>query len=195
MNRQRSLQPMVCLVLVALLLVGCGGGQVQPASTPTPVPQAPMARLDGQRALFVLPDRFSANEYTIPRNILEELGVSVTVASWSPDPVLGSTGDKVQPEVLLGDVRTSDYDAIVFVGGQGVKPGDPEAQRIAQEAVAEGKVVAAICAARAILTRAGVIEGQELPIASAQRDGLIIRATGPIKSREFGEMIAAALGE
>jgi putative intracellular protease/amidase len=154
-----------------------------------------VTRLDGQRALFVLPDRFSANEYNIPRDILEGLGAAVTVASWSSDPVLGSTGDQVQPEVLLGDVHTGDYDAIVFVGGQGVKPGDPQAQRIAQEAVAEGKVVAAICAAQAILTRAGVTEGQELPAASVERDGLIIRATGPIKSREFGEMIAAALGE
>jgi putative intracellular protease/amidase len=154
-----------------------------------------VTRLDGQRALFVLPDRFSANEYSIPRDILEGLGVAVTVAAWSPDPVLGSTGDQVRPEVLLGNVQTGDYDAIVFVGGQGVKPGDPEAQRIARDAVAEGKVVAAICAAQAILTRAGVTEGQELPAASIERDGLIIRATGPIKSREFGEMIAAALGE
>jgi putative intracellular protease/amidase len=154
-----------------------------------------MTRLDGQQALFVLPDRFSGSEYDLPRDILEGLGVVVTVASWSSDPVLGSTGDKVQPEVLLGDVHTSDYDAIVFVGGEGVKSGDPEAQRIAQEAVAEGKVVAAICAAQAILTRAGVIEDKGVAADSVERDGLIIRASGPLQSREFGEMIAAALSE
>jgi hypothetical protein len=195
MNHQQSLRAMACLGLVALLLVGCSGGQVQPTATSTTAPQTPMERLDGQRALFVLPDRFSDSEYSIPRDILEGLGVVVTVASWSSNPVMGSGGNEVRPEVLLGDVHAGDYDAIVFVGGQGVRSGDPEAQRIAQEAAAKGRVVAAICAAQAILTRAGVVEGNRVNPVSVERDGLIIRARGPLQSREFGETIAAALGK
>ncbi len=52
------------------------GLQVEPLATPTPVPPVPtpMARIDGQRALFVIPDRFSVVEYRLPRTILEELG-------------------------------------------------------------------------------------------------------------------------
>jgi protease I len=154
-----------------------------------------MARLDGQRALFVVPDRFSEVEYDIPRRLLEELGVVVTVASWTADAVTGSRGDAVQPEVLLGDVNAGDYDAIVFIGGSGVQTGDPDTQRIVQEAVAESKVVAAICAAQGILTRAGLLENERPGGVYVVRDGDIIAASGPIKAREFGETIAAALGE
>ena len=46
MNRQQLLQQMTCLVLTALLLIGCGGMQVEPTSTPIPIPatQTPTAR-------------------------------------------------------------------------------------------------------------------------------------------------------
>ena len=114
-----------------------------------------MTRLDGKRALFVIYERFEENEYGIPRTILEDLGVVVTVGSLSSDVVKGHKGTEVQPDVLLGDVRGGDYDAIVFVGGYRYKVDDPEAQRIAQEAVAEGKVVAAICIAPITLAKAG----------------------------------------
>jgi protease I len=109
-------------------------------------------------------------------------------------------------------VRAGDYDAIVFVGGSGYKVDDPEGQRIAQEAVAEGKVVAAICVAPISLAKAGVVEGKRVTAStqwnvlekagatvvtdgSVVRDGLIITANGPGGARKFGEAIAAALRE
>jgi protease I len=231
MNRQQLLLQMVCLGLVALLLVGCGGAQVEPTAMPTPIPSTPtatvtpvpptptsipltpvpMTRLDGKRALFVIYERFEDNEYGIPRAILEDLGVAVTVAALSSDVMKGYEGTEVQPDVLLGDVRGGDYDAIVFVGGAEYKLDDPEGQRIAQEAVAEGKVVAAICIAPITLARAGVVEGKRVTAAalpkeleragatftgaSVERDGLIITANSPGGARKFGEAIAAALGE
>jgi len=217
-NRQQLLQQMVCLGLVALLLVGCGGVQVEPTARPTPAPPTPTAkptlvtRPDAKRALFVIYARFEETEYGIPRAILEDQGVAVTVASLSSDVVKGDKGTEVQPDVLLGDVRAGDYDAIVFVGGSGYKVDDPEGQRIAQEAVAEGKVVAAICIAPITLAKAGVLEGKRVTAStqwnvlekagatvvtkgSVVRDGLIITANGPGGAREFGEAIAAALGE
>lgn len=221
MNRQQLLQQMACLGLVALLLVGCGGVQVEPTATVTPVPPTPtpipptptpMTRLDGKRALFVIYDGFEDNEYGIPRAILEDLGAIVTVASLSSDVVTGVNRTEVQPDVLLGDVRGGDYDAIVFVGGLRYKRDDPEAQGIAQEAIAEGKVVAAICIAPITLAKAGVLEGKRVTAArsielklekvgaiftgvSVERDGLIITAKGPLDAHQFGEAIAAALGE
>ena len=171
-----------------------------------------MERLDGKRALFVIYDRFEEDEYGIPRAILEDLGVVVIVASLSSDVVKGYDGSiEVQPDVLLGDARGGDYDAIVFVGGMGYEVDDPEAQRIAREAVAAGKVVAAICIAPITLARAGVVEGkrmtvamfpQELEKAGAiytgagfEHDGLIITANSPGGSRRVGEAIATVLGE
>ena len=172
-----------------------------------------MKRLDGKRALFVIYDRFQEDEYGIPRAILGDLGAIVTVATLSSDVVKGHRGTEVQPDVLLGDVRGGEYDAIVFVGGWYYPVDDPEAQRIAREAVTEGKVVAATCIAAWTLANAGVVEGKRVTAAArelarelekagaivtgagVEHDGLIITASGPGDSRAFGEAIAAALGE
>ena len=229
MNRRHLPQPIACLGLVALLLVGCAGAQVEatatpspvpPTATPTPVPgtptptpptPTPMKRLDGNRALFVIYDRFHEGEYGIPRVILEDLGVVIIVASPSSDVVKGLDGNEVQPDIPLGDVRGDDYDAILFVGGKGYEVDDPEAQRIAREAAAAGKVMAAICVAPITLARAGVVEGKRMTVAiypheleeagaiytgaGFERDGLIITANSPGGSRRVGEAIATALGE
>jgi len=197
MNRRRLHQQMVCLGLVALLLIGCSGAQA--------------TRPDSKRALFVVYERFEESEYGIPRAILEDRQVVVTVASVRSGAVTGHKGTEVQPDVLLDAVRGGTYDAIVFVGGYEYERDDPEAQRIVQEALAEGKVVAAICVAPITLARAGVVEGKRVTAstgagelkqagaiftgASVERDGLIITANGPAAARQFGEAIAAALGE
>ena len=220
------------IILIGLLLLTACLPQAGPTATPVPIPPTPtatvtpvpptptlipptptpMTRLDGKRALFVIYERFEDNEYGIPRAILEDLGVVVTVASLSSDVVTGFNRTEVQPDVLLGDVRAGDYDAIVFVGGLQYKRDDPEAQRIAQEAIAEGKVVAATCIAPITLAKGGVVEGKRVTAArdvelklekagavftgaSVERDGLIITAKGPLAARQFGEAIAAALGE
>jgi putative intracellular protease/amidase len=184
-------------LVAVLLIVGCGAVPREPASTPASSLKKlePVTRLDGKLALFVLPERFSESEYSVPRAILEDLGAAVVVASWTSEAVLGSGGIAIQPQLVLDDACAGDYDAIVFVGGEGVKATAPETQRIVKEAVAEGKVVAAICAAQGILRAAGLVEtvGADAPYVS--RSGLIVTASGPIKSREFGETIAAALSE
>ena len=222
MNRQQLLRQMACLGLAVLLLAGCGGAQVEPTTTPTPlptistatrtpVPPTPMRTLEGQQALFVLYELFEEQEYGEPRAILEDKGVIITVASSSLDVLTGHQGMEVQPNVVLSDVRAADYAVIVFIGGYRYNRDDPEAQRIAQEAVAEGKLLAAICVAPITLAKAGVVEGKrvtasmwisQLEEAGAifaggpvQRDGLIITANGPDASRQFGEAIAAALEE
>jgi protease I len=112
---------------------------------------------------------------------------------------------------VLADVHGADYDAVIFVGGRGYQLDDPEGQRIAREAVAEGRVVAAICIAPLTLARAGVVEGKRVTtavepdvmeaagatvtFAGVERDGNIITANSPGGARRFGEMIAVALGE
>jgi protease I len=149
----------------------------------------------GKHALFVVPDRYIEAEYRVPRRILEELGASVTVASWSLDDLLGTTGNLVQPELQLGDVRTGDYDAIVLVGGDGVRPTESEIQRIVREAIAEGKVVAAICGSQAILAYAGVVEAGGVARGTVERDGLIVTASGSAAAREFGTTVASLLAE
>ena len=228
MKRPRYL----CLLLLPpILLVGCS-----PANTPapaTPIPPSPTpveptatsvpptsvpgggARAgDNKRALLIIQEHFNASEYGEPRTLLEEKGLVVTVASSSLEVVTAyAQRAKVQPDMLLSDVHTAEYDAIVFVGGYPYDTDDPEAHRIAQEAVAEGKLVAGICNGVITLAKAGVLTGKRvtaltyhpdslleeagavLATATVERDGRIITASGPASSPKFAEVIAEALEE
>jgi len=149
----------------------------------------------GLEVLFVVPDKYSDSEYSITRGILEELGARVAVSSWTPEELLGSSGEMLQPEQELCEVRAGSCDAIVFIGGEGVRPTEAEVQRLVQEAVAEGRILAAICASQGILSYAGLVETGGVATGTVERDGLIITAAGSASSREFGETIAAAMGE
>jgi len=135
----------------------------------------------------------------------------VTVASTSLDAVTGHLGTQVKPDIALSEVHGADYDALVLVGGYGYVMDDPEAQRIAQEAAAEGKVLAAICVAPITLAKAGLLNGKRatssmdswtlksegaIPVYdNIVRDGLIITANGPAAAQNFGETIVTALQE
>jgi putative intracellular protease/amidase len=187
---------LVALGFAALPVLGCSGGRAEPAANATPVPptSVPLPRIDGRRVLFVVPDGFIDIEYRITRRILEEVGATIIIASWSTDALVGSSGETLQPEVQLGDVHAGDFDAIVFVGGDHVKPTDPETQHLVEQAVAEGKLLAAICAGQGILKEAGLWEGGRGGVYLERRDRIIV-ASGSIKAREFAESIAVAMAE
>ena len=198
MSYWQLMRGLACLGVAALLLAGCSGAQGD----------------DGKKALLIIQEHFNASEYGEPRAMLEEMGATVAVAASSLDELTAYAGEaKAQPDVLLTDVRGADYDVIVFVGGYPYSPDDPEMHRIAQEAVAGGKLVAGICNGVITMGRAGVLDGKQvtslyhhpaseldgtgaiLVFADVERDGLIISGNGPGASQEFGQAIVQALGE
>lgn len=185
-----------------------------PTGTPQPEPTQPPAPAVKRVVLIIAHKNFRDEEYNEPRAVLEGRGFQVTVASSSLETATGMLGAQVQPDILVSDIVVSDYAAIVFVGGAGAAEywDDPTAHRVAQEAVAQGKVLAAICIAPVTLARAGVLQGKRATVfesatgevqaggatctgESVVRDGLIITANGPGAARQFGETIAAALEE
>jgi protease I len=217
MHRRKVLQT-IGLTLVVLLLAGCGGALAGPTATSTPVPPTAtptsVPTLNNKHVLLIIQEGFNESEYGRPRAMLEKKGAVVTVASSSLDVVKSYTGGKrVRPDVLLSDVRAADYDAIVFVGGYPYEPDVPEMRRVAQETVAEGKLLAGICSGVITLAKAGVLEGKRVATLTYQpastleeagailtdtpvgRDGLIITGNGPEASGQFGEAIVAALEE
>jgi acetyl esterase/lipase/putative intracellular protease/amidase len=173
-----------------------------------------LVTLDAKQALFIIQEHFNASEYSKPRTTLKIRGVVITVAAPSLDTVTAYAGEiEVQPDILLSDAHAADYDVVVFVGGFPYDANDQQAHRIAQEAVAEGKLVAGICNGVIAMANAGILQGKQvtalihhpdsdlesqgaiLSEADVERDGLIITGNGPDASKEFGEAIAAALEE
>ncbi|MFQ5814210.1 MAG: DJ-1/PfpI family protein [Anaerolineae bacterium] len=203
------MKKMLLLAMIALLVLGSSA-----CGKPTPTSEA-APTLQGKSILMIIAHRdFRDEEYKEPRQIFEARGGTVSVASSSLEVAKGALGAQVKPDLLLKDVAVDGYDAIVFVGGPGAQEywDDPVAHAVAQEAVAQGKVLAAICIAPATLAKAGVLQGKRATVfsseagelkarganytgASVERDGLIITANGPKAAVEFAEEIAKALEE
>jgi len=113
---------------------------------------------------------------------------------------------------LLKDVKAKDYNLIVFVGGSGAKVflKDTQAHALAKEALAQKKLLGAICIAPAILAHAGLLKGKKATVWKDMSkllkekgafliqkpvavDGNIITANGPKAAQAFGEKLAELL--
>jgi protease I len=164
--------------------------------------------------MIIAEDNFRDEELFEPREILENNGIEVKVASTSLGQASGMLGATVKPDILVRDIKVSDFDAIVFVGGSGSSQywDDPLAHKLAKEAVDNNKIVAAICIAPVTLANAGILKGKRATVWSSQagqlrakganytgksveKEGKIITATGPSAAREFGEALVNALKE
>ena len=160
--------------------------------------------------MIIASSDFRDEEYSVPRAVFEKAGYSVTVACSSLGESTGMLGLKVKPNITLDKVIVDEYDAVVFVGGVGSKEyfTDASAHKIATDAFAKGKVVAAICIAPNILANAGLLKGKKATCndsanlikkgavytgKSVESDGKIITASGPKTAKEFAETILGVL--
>jgi len=127
-------------------------------------------------------------------------------------------------DIYIEDMSPKDigqYDALILVGGSGVydrvtgKIDDPNMEKvieIVEEANRQGKIIGAICAAPAILAKAGILNGKEATIYPGleyilgengakyvKRDvvvsGNIITAKNPNVADEFARAVAEKLGK
>ena len=173
-----------------------------------------MKKLTGKKILMVIAkSKFRDEEYAEPRQLLENEGANITVASSSRDIATGMLGLQVKPDVLLTEVKEADYDGIVFVGGGGAAEyfDSPVAHKLAQNFFSRGKLTAAICIAPATLANAGVLKGKlataypsSEAIVEAQGavlakahvvvDGNIVTAVGPEAAKQFGQKLVEVLG-
>jgi protease I len=190
-------------------IVGYPAGQ-----TPETAVQ-PTAAQPGRRALLVVPSRgFQDQELFETRRTLELAGVQVAVASTRVGLLVGMTGQTAQADLLLNQVSVDNFDAVVFIGGTGAVEyvRNPIVQNLARQVSVRHKVLAAIGTAPSILAGAGVLRGvrvtaylseQERIVRAgalytgnpAEKDGLIITATGPLAVPLFAKAILEGLGE
>ena len=164
--------------------------------------------------MIIPPERFRDEELFVTQEELERAGHRTVIASTATGVRPGARGGFATAALTMADVHVGDYDAVVFVGGGGAKLlfANPDALRIAREADAGGKILAAICLAPVILANAGVLGGKQATVAGTEAktleqagatytgpgvtvDGRIVTANAPKASRLFGQKIAALLGE
>lgn len=161
-------------------------------------------------ALVIAPGDFRDEEYIEPKTLFQQHGARTVTISTTLAPVTGMLGATAQATLLLKDAQAENFDAVVFVGGMGARKlyHEPEALRLARQAVAHGKVVGAICLAPNILAQAGVLKNHratawafEVPAAEPVTqladavvvDGRIVTANGPQAATAFAEAIAGLL--
>jgi protease I len=138
--------------------------------------------IEGKKiAMIISYEDFQDTEFRVPKKMFDKEGALVTVVSSEVGNATGKNGASVKTELLIGNVNVADFDAVVFIGGRGVREEywyNPEAHALAQEAVKQGKVVAAICWAPVILANAGVLDGKKGTVATVGGAGLILQKKG-----------------
>ncbi|MFA5115328.1 MAG: DJ-1/PfpI family protein [Candidatus Omnitrophota bacterium] len=164
--------------------------------------------------MVISESNFRDEEFLEPREIFKKAGLEVKIASSALGEARGALGARVRPDVLVSDIRPEDFDAIVFVGGQGASRywDDPSVHKLIRNAAADGKVIAAICIAPVTLAKSGVLKGRRATVwhsegaqiqkagavytaKGVERDGRVITASGPDYAGEFGREIVAALSQ
>lgn len=162
--------------------------------------------------LVAAPERFRDEELFVTQEELKRCGHATTIASTHRGRCPGSRGGSVVATAALADTKAGDYDAIVFVGGGGSRVlfANEDAQRLARDGQALGRVIGAICLAPVILANAGVLKGRRATVAGTQAkvieaagarytgpgvvvDGNVVTANAPKASRLFGQRIAELL--
>jgi protease I len=169
--------------------------------------------------MVIAPERFRDEELAEPRRALEAAGHRVTVASTRAGGVTarGMLGATVTIDRSIADLATTEFDAIVVVGGAGspdhLWTHEP-LQSLVKRHHAAGKTVAAICLSGPVLARAGVLAGRRATVFPAPRaivelkrggaayvdepvvrDGSILTASGPEAAPAFGAALLQLLGQ
>lgn len=196
-------------ILMLILLLGCSKEQTVKEQI---IEKQPKEVSYMAKALFIIaPENFKDEEYFTPKSILEGNNIEVVTASLEAEAT-SVAGKKQKVDVLL-DQATTDYDAIVFIGGAGASVyfDNAKAHSLAKEFNSQGKIVAAICIAPVTLANSGVLQGKKATVWNGDYvskleaggatytgedvtvDGNIITANGPGAAQEFGNKLVEKL--
>ncbi|MFP3866747.1 MAG: DJ-1/PfpI family protein [Desulfobacteraceae bacterium] len=165
-----------------------------------------------QAVMVIAPENFQDQELLVTKQVLEQGGVKVAVASTAQAECRGMQGARIKPDLRLKEIKAADFDALIFVGGSGASVyfDDPAALALARQAATQGKVVAAICIAPVTLARAGLLKDKKATVYPSGQtdlekagatytgtpvtvDGKLITASGPPAAEAFGQAILKQL--
>lgn len=201
------------ILSLTILISACGQPQALIVKEDKTMP----ANLNKKVLMIIASKDFKDEEYFTPRQVLEQAGAEVKVASDTAGIAQGVEGGEVAANFKLSEVKVGDFDALVFVGGPGAVTylDNSDSYRIAQEAISQDKILAAICISPTILAKAGVLQSKKATVWTSALDkspkkileengaiyqaekvvvdGKIITANGPAAAQEFGQRIVGAL--
>ncbi len=162
-----------------------------------------------KRALIPLAEGFEEIEATVCANVLRRAGIEVVLAGIPGTMVRGARNVKLMADRKLSEVRPEEFDAIILVGGD---PGyknlglSTKVMEAVRDFESKGKLVAAICAAPALLSKLGLLENRvstiypgmerEVPRPRGHRvvkDSNVITSQAPGTALEFALMIVENL--
>ena len=126
-----------------------------------------MPSVANARILIVATDGFEESELFGPREILQQRGATVTLASLKRDPIQATVhddpGKTIRPDLLIAEAKAADFDALLLPGG--VR--NPDQLRSHAEVIdliksfdAQGKPIAAICHGPWLLVEADLLRGK-----------------------------------
>lgn len=163
--------------------------------------------------LVLMAPEFEEIELTAPIDILRRLEIPVVTAGLESRSVKGAHGMTVAAETLAVDADPAAFDGIILPGGPAswTLRDTPRVLSLVRAMHAEGKLVAAICAAPIALEAAGVLKERrvtcypavkgdlksaaEVTDAPAVTDGNIVTGRGPCAALEFGMELGKYFGK
>jgi protease I len=126
-----------------------------------------MPRISEARILIVATDGFEEWELFGPRQILQQRGAEVVLASLTRDPIQATVhddpGKTIRPDLTIDQANPDDFDALILPGG--VR--NPDKLRIHGNVIAlirrfaeQGKAIGAICHGPWLLVEADLVRGR-----------------------------------
>jgi len=128
------------------------------------------------KALVFLATGFEEIEAVTIVDVLRRAEIKVTLAGLTSTAIEGAHKMKIIPDTSVDEVSAQEFEAIICPGGS---PGykklrkNPQVIQIIKNAFNSNKLVAAICAAPAVLADAGVLQGKMCTIFPGMEDELI----------------------
>ena len=126
-----------------------------------------MPALSDSRVLIVATDGFEEWELFGPRQILQERGAEVVLASPKRDPIQATVhddpGKTIKPDLTVDEALADDFDALILPGG--VRNPDHlrtnlRVIQLIKDFAAQGKPIGAICHGPWLLVEADLLRGR-----------------------------------
>lgn len=121
--------------------------------------------MENKKVLFILPhDDFDDDEYFQMKDFMEASGITTEICSTHMSEAQGRFKKLVTPEFLVEDVQAEDFDAFIFIGGNGASElyNSVDVQQLVNEILLNHKVAALIGEAVPILYYANVVKGRKV---------------------------------